>query len=243
MFVACDESGILSSDRYLVIGSAWISKDDLCEFEKMITKLRLERKCWGEIEWLKTTPISIPMLQFYKDFIGYAFRKVPISFRFIVVEKALLDMPRYHQNSQELIRFKFMHLLLSRHGQHFLPAKDRTGLHIVFDKFTQSKRARDEQWAYKMRGHIERYLGSPIEHMQPCTSHICSLVQLCDLFTGAISTSWNVPPSKISDSKKELIELIERSTGKILRARTLPTERDFNIWIWQPSPLRGLVMR
>src|SRR3989344_2226219 len=231
MFVACDESGVNPTDKYLVIGSAWITKQGLCDFEKKITELRLGKKCWGEVEWSKTGSMSEGVLQFYKDFIGQAFQEIPISLRFIVVEKAKLDMARYHQKSDELVRLKFMYLLLSRHGERFLQKQDRNKLHIVFDSFTQSKKAKTEQWVLRMKGHIERYLGGPIEHIQPCTSHICSLVQLSDLFTGAVSTSWNTPPSKISDNKKELIELIERGVGKTLKARTLLTDKDFNIWV------------
>jgi hypothetical protein len=243
MFVACDESGINPSDKYLIIGSAWISKQGLCEFEKDVTALRLKHKCWGEVKWSKVGTMSDEMFQFYKDFIALAFQDIEISFRTIVVEKKLLDMTTYHNGSEELVRFKFSHLLLSRHGERFLDKAGKKALHIVFDDFQLTQQAKDEKWVLKMKAHIEHHLGEHIEHLQSATSHICSLIQLCDLFVGAISSSWNNSPSKISQRKKELIEYIEQKIGKKVGARTLPTEKDFNVWVWQPSPRIVLTRR
>lgn len=233
MFVACDESGKTSDDKYLVIGSAWVSKEGLCDLERRTTELRLRRRCWGEIKWSKSRSES--MLQFYKDFIELAFNDIEIDLRFIVIEKELLDMRTYHESEEELV-FKFMHLLLSRHGKRFLDRGEQRELHIVFDNFDLSQQAREERWILKMRRFIERHLGVTIEHLQPCTSHICSLVQLSDLFTGAVATSWNTTPSRIGARNKELIEFMERKTGKTFRARTLLGDKDFNVWVWQPSP-------
>ena len=238
MFVACDESGINSSDKYLVIGSVWTSKQGLCDFERKVTELRLKQKCWGEFKWSKVGAMSDQISQFYIDFITLAFQEIEIRFRFIIIEKKLLDMQTHHDNSDELVQFKFSYLLISRYAERFLDKQGKKSLHIVFDDFEQSKKAEDEKWVLKMRGYIERRLGEPIEHLQPCTSHICSLIQLCDLFTGAISTSWNNSPSKISPRKKELIEHMEQKTGKKIDARTLLTEKDFNVWVWRPSIFR-----
>lgn len=237
MFVACDESGINPSDDYLVIGSVWVSKQGLCDFERNVTALRLKHKCWGEIKWDKVKgSISEEMFNFYKEFIDLAFEEIEASFRSIIVRKKLLDMDAYHNGSEELVRFKFSHLLLSRHADRFLDKAGKKGLHIVFDNFEQTQQARDEKWVLKMRAYIEYHLGGSIEHLQPCISHICSLIQLCDLFTGAVSTSWNASPSKMSAKKKELIEYIEVKSKRKLSTRTLATEKDFNIWVWQPSP-------
>ncbi len=234
MFVACDESGIDPSKKYLVIGSAWISKENLVELEKRVTEIRLKEKCWGEIEWKKVkNSTSNAMFKVYKDFIDLAFQDLSIFFHFVVVEKSLLDMVKYHNDSLELVRFKFMQMLLSRHAENFLDPKGRRGLHIVFDSFDMNERARGE--AAKIRSFIERRLDGPIEHLQPCASHICSLIQICDLLTGAIASSWNEPPSKISSKKEKLIKIIEEKSGKVLKSRTLVTERKFNIWVWQPT--------
>lgn len=244
MFVACDESGINSSDKYLVIGSAWTSKQGLCDFERKVTELRLKHKCWGEVKWSKVGgAMSDEMFQFYVDFITLAFQEIEVCHRFIIVEKKLLDMRTYHNNSNELVQFKFFHLLISRYAERFLDKQGKKSLHIVFDDFEQGKKAKDEKWLLKTRGHIERHLGGNIEHLQPCISHICSLIQLCDLFTGAISTFWNTSPSKIAPKKEELIKHMEQKTGKKITAQTLPTEKNFNVWVWRPSIFKELAKK
>jgi len=236
MFVACDESGVVPSDKYLVIGSAWISKKALCELEKKATELRINSKCWGEVEWHKTAGGLTPqLLQFYKDFIDLAFQDEKVLLHFIVVKKDLLRMSEFHQQSEELVKYKFMHLLLSRHGKRLLTTSaQKKDMHIIYDSFQQSKKSQAGKWSLKMRAYIESYLGESIDHVQPCNSHISSLVQICDLVTGAIGTSWNVSPSKIHPHKKEIMEHIEKRIGKGLRAPTALTDRDFNVWVWRP---------
>lgn len=235
MFVACDESGIKPADKYLVIGSAWVSKQGLCDFEKNTTALRLKNKCWGEIKWDKVGTMSAQMLEFYKNFINLAFNGISIFFRFILVEKKLVKIKLYHENNWDLARLKFLNFLISRYAEKFFDKITQKGLHIVFDHFEQSKRAKKENWENETRKYIEKYLSDSIEHFQPCTSHICSLVQLIDLFTGAISTSWNLPINRRSAQKNELIEYMESKTKHKFSGPTLPTEKEFNIWVWRPT--------
>ncbi|MCL5008834.1 MAG: DUF3800 domain-containing protein [Patescibacteria group bacterium] len=215
-----------------------MSKSKLSEFEKKVTTLRLNSKCWGEIKWNKVRSMSNDMLSFYKFFIDLAFDDIPVCFRFVVVEKSLLNLKKYHENSIELVRLKFLHLLISRYADKFLDGKTKKGLHIVIDEFEESRQAKEEHWQQKTRKYTESHLECPIEHMQPCNSHICSLVQLCDLFTGATSYSWNTPESKRRLQKNELANYIERKTGKKLDSVTLPTEKEFNMWRWKPSPFK-----
>lgn len=239
MFIACDESGTSSSAKYLVIGSVWIAKNKLSEVEGRITELRLKRKCWGEIEWSKVRKsMSDEIFKMYQDFLALTFQDIPISFKCIVVKKSLLDMRTFHERDEELMRFKFIYLLLSRPGKRLLHINKNLRFHVIFDEFEQSTKSKEEKRVLRMKAFIERHLGVPLEHLQPCNSHICSLVQLCDLLTGAVSTSWNQSPPRINEKKQELITYIKNKSGKKLTTRTLPTEKDFNIWVWQPSPFR-----
>ena len=240
MFVACDESGKEPEKKYLVIGSVWVEKDDLIRFEEEVTRLRLKRKCWGEVEWLKVKGhTSEDILQFYKDFLSLAFGCPRMCFRFILVEKALLDKKTYHegQKSDELPQLKFMYLLISRYANRFLSSEEKKGLHIIFDQFEESKKSREERWRLQTKEFIERSLSTEIEHFQPCTSHICSLVQLCDVVTGAVATRWNTlqKDRAPNQSKEILIQHIETLSNKPLGSATSPFEKKFNIWRWRPG--------
>jgi hypothetical protein len=235
MFVACDESGVKPKDKYLIIGSAWVTKQGLCDFEKNTTALRLKNKCWGEIKWDKVGTMSDQMLKLYKNFIDLAFDNIPVYFRFIVIEKKLVKIKEYHQNNWDLARLKFLNFLISRYAEKFFDKETQKGLHVIFDHFEQSKRAKKENWESETRKYIEKYLGDTIEHLSPCTSHICSLVQLSDLFTGAIATSWNLPNDERSAQKNELIHYMEAKTKHKFNFSTLLTEKEFNLWVWRPS--------
>jgi hypothetical protein len=236
MFVACDESGIDASSKYLIIGTVWIKKQDVSEFEKKVSKLRLDEKCWGEIEWLKLSGTTAKnIIDCYKKFISLAFDDIKIHFRFIIVDKSLIDKKTYHKKSDELVHLKFMHLSISRYADRFLSVNDKLGLHIIFDSFQESNVSKEEKWRLQTKNYIERYLHCKIEHFQPCNSHINSLVQLCDLFTGAVSAVWNKPTAKITKTQSGIIKHIEKLTDKKLDALTLPSARDFNIWVWRPS--------
>lgn len=241
MFVACDESGKDPSSKYLVIGTIWIDKDNVSEFEKKATELRLKHKCWGEIEWLKLSgSVSEQIKDFYKEFIDLAFKDLKIYFRFIIVKKSTLDTKTYHKNQKtnKLVQLKFMYYSISRYADRFLEQEKKEGLHIIFDSYQESNQSREEKWRLETRKFIEKYVGCKIEHFQPCKSHISSLVQLCDVITGAVSTVWNKPPSKISNTHNEIIGHIQQLSRKDISARTLPTEKDFNIWVWRPSIFR-----
>jgi hypothetical protein len=232
MFVACDESGVDPSNKYLVIGSVWLDKKYVAEFEKRATELRLKNKCWGEVEWLKLKKASSDdIISFYKDFVSLAFKDIKIYFRFIIVEKNKLKMKEFHEKNKELVHLKFMYFSISRYAETFLDMKSKEGLHIIFDNFNECNASKEKHWRKQTKGYIERHLGCNIEHLQPCNSHISSLVQLCDLFTGAVSTVWNFTPSDISASKLNIINHMKELTGKNFGAGTLPTERDFNIWV------------
>lgn len=150
MFVACDESGKNSSDKHFVIGSAWITKQGLSDFEKKVTELRLKHKCWGEIKWEKTKNMSDEMHKFYIEFINLAFDEIEICFKFIIIKKSILKMKLFHKGSDELMQYKFTQLLISRYAKRFLDEDGKKGLHIVYDKFAESKKSVEEKWALEM---------------------------------------------------------------------------------------------
>lgn len=239
MFVACDESGKNSSDTYFVIGSIWVSKKDAVLFEQKIAELRIAKKCWGEVCWKKIQDATSPdLLSFYEEFVSLGVKKLDISFRFILANKNIVDLKQYHQGKQEKMHLKFMRLMVGKYGERFLDSKARRELHIVYDRFDESNQSKQEKWRKEMRSWIEYDFGCTIGHIQPCTSHICSLVQLADLFAGAMSTAWNVSPSHISKAKAQMMTHMEQATGRELRTTSKPTEKYFNVWLWRP-PVSG----
>jgi hypothetical protein len=60
-------------------------------------------------------------------------------------------------------------------------------------------------------------------------------MQLADVLIGAIS--YNARGYSDSTAKNDIVHLIKERTGLSLTRNTLPTERKFNLCVWQPSSL------
>jgi len=50
MFIGCDISGQLKKDRYWILGSVWMPKEKLPQYEEAICYFRLKNKLWGELK-------------------------------------------------------------------------------------------------------------------------------------------------------------------------------------------------
>ena len=220
MFVACDESGI--GKRYFVLGSVWVPKGNVSEFEKRVSELRLRFKCWGEVKWKKIsdhTPENV--MYFYREFIE-AISDMDIFFRFIVVDTEKLEEGKV----VEKLQLQFMYLLISRNAVRGVlrTRVNPNELHIIFDQFQESKQSRHEGWRKDTRGFLNKHLECEIEHLQPCNSHINSLLQLIDVFTSMLSEKENGSgESFLSVNREQIAKLIDGRYG----------ER-FAVWRWEP---------
>ena len=223
MFVACDESGV--GGRYFVLGSVWVPKENVSEFEKRVSELRLRFKCWGEVKWEKISDhTSENVMCFYREFIE-AISDMDTFFRFIVVDTKKLDKGRV----DEKLQLQFMYLLISRNAVRRVLRKriNPNDLHIIFDQFKESRQSRDEGWRMETRDFLNKYLHCKIEHLQPCSSHINSLLQLIDVFTSMLSEKINSSEKSFSSKNREQIaRLVEKYREKY-------GER-FAVWDWEP---------
>ncbi len=77
-----------------------------------------------------------------------------------------------------------------------------------------------------------------IKKVQQVRSHEIELVQLADLFTGAVS--YINRGLNTSEAKMELIEHIRHRSRYSLLKSTLIKEKKFNIFLWVPSNLANL---
>ena len=197
-------------------------KGSVSEFEKRVSELRLRFKCWGEVKWEKIsdhTPENV--MRFYGKFVEAIFG-IDAFFRFIVVDTEKLD----GRKVGEKLQLKFMYFLISRNAVRGVLRRrvNPNDLHIVFDQFQESKQSRDEGWRIKTRDFLNEYLHCEIEHLQPCDSHINSLLQLVDVFTSMLSEKLNsTDRSFSSENRDQIAHLIYGRYG----------ER-FAVWYWKP---------
>ncbi|MBU1102757.1 DUF3800 domain-containing protein [Patescibacteria group bacterium] len=226
MFIGCDSSGYLQKDRYLTLGTVWISKEQLPKYEEAVCLFRLKNKLWGEIKWEKITPQK---LKEYKLFLNISLADFSPEIKIILRDKKIRVPKGYFKNKGEMIS-TFYYMLISNHiGR----KTQKTSFDILLDK---------ENWINEQSLNLKGFLqfsfikgncGHLLNHLSQCDSKICSAIQLCDLVIGAVSAKLN--QNRISNDKKEIIEHIEKILNHPFDKPTLPSAKKFNLWLWRPT--------
>jgi len=221
--VFCDEShpDLLasknSSAKYLLIGSLWMLKEDREQFKTSIHALREKHKIGSEFKWEK---VSYSRLEFYKDLISWFWDQGDrLRLRCIVVDKKKVDLFHYHHNDQELGFYKFYYQLL----HHWIA--DFNNYHIFCDFKTNRRRDR----LRILKECLERVnLSAQVTSVQATRSNESVLIQLVDVLTGLISSSFNHSYGDES-AKRKLISYFEQ----LLKHKISPTsssEKKCNIF-------------
>lgn len=221
--VYCDEShpDLLasknSSANFLLIGSLWMLKEDRDLFKNSLHALREKHKIGPEFKWEKISPSR---LAFYKDLISWFWEQEDrLRFRCIVVDKKKVDLFQYHQNDQELGFYKFYYQLLD----HWIADFNNYDIFCDF----KTNRRRDRLHILKLC--LDRVnLSARVRTVQSTRSNESVLIQLVDVLTGLISSSFNNSCGPKS-AKRELISFFE----KLLKKPILPSnisEKKCNIF-------------
>lgn len=229
MFIGCDISGQLKKDKYWILGSVWIPKEQLPQYEEAVCCFRLKNKLWGELKW---TGVSPQKLKGYKEFLTLSLEKFPMVIKVILLEKKIVKLKEFYRNNEGKMFSTFFYLLLRSHMRR---SPITTSFTVLLDKEgwirEQTLPLRDFLESFLFKGGFKK----AIEHLSQCDSKICSLLQFIDLINGAISTKWNQSDINISTDKKEIIKHIEGILNHSLLEPTLPTATRFNLWLWRPS--------
>lgn len=231
MFIGCDISGQLKKDRYWILGSVWIPKEQLPQYEEAVCYFRLRNKLWGELKWTGITPQKVNE---YKEFLTLSLQKSPTEIKVILLNKKNIT-PKYFGNNKGKMFSTFYYILLKNHMARLLKIKPMVN---SFDILLDEEDWMREQ-SLNLKGFLEYFLVTggfkkSINHLSQCDSKICSLLQCCDLITGAISAKLNQPEINISNDKKMIIKHIENILNHPLNMLTLPTSKKFNLWLMRP---------
>jgi hypothetical protein len=176
-----------------------------------------------EIKWTK---VSKAKVQFYLDLVDYFFDTDDLRFRAVVIpDKSKLDHAK-HEQDHDTYYYKMYFLLLSA----LIDRENRFRIYLdIKDTRSMPKMRKLHEVLRNANYDFER---SIIERLQPVHSHEIGVLQLTDLFIGAISyinrgLSGNA-------GKLEVVERIkERSRLSLVRS-TLLREKKMNILIWEP---------
>jgi len=225
--VYCDESCHLEQDNIpvMVLGAVWCPKAISKRIGRDIRAIKVRHglKPYFEIKWIKVSAVK---LDFYIELADYFFNHSDLHFRALVVpDKSKLDHERYNQNHNifyyKMFFYVLRNILENDHRYRvYLDIKDTLG------------REKIDALSDVLHNSCYDFNRELIEHVQHIRSHEVEQLQLTDLFIGAIGYINRGLTS--SRGKIALIEHIKERSQKTLVRSTLPSERKFNIFMWEP---------
>lgn len=223
--IYCDESCHLLNDqnKTFVLGAVWVGKDKV---QKIFDDLRELKKKHGlspqfEAKWTK---VSLGKVEYYCDLARYFFENGDLHFRGVVVsDKSILDHSAFSQDHSTWY-YKMFYVLLNA------IIKENSEYNLYLD-------IKDTQSHLKVL-ELQRILNIAstedvaISKAQQIRSHEVEVMQLTDLFIGALSYAHRSLVS--NEGKKKVIEIIENGIGKKILTSSGWDEGKFNVLVWKP---------
>lgn len=227
-----DESCHLQNDyskSIMAIGYCKCAADFDKEAKRQIKEIKVRHRNLSEIKWSK---VSASRLSFYKELVDFFFSN-PLDFRCILIKyKERLDHEQYNMGSHDNFYYKIIYLLIN--NTYTNPPVDN-----VFRVFLDIKDTRGRDKIAKIKEvFTNKYKDeSPFVHFQHIRSHESELLQLADLFAGAITFKARglYKFENSNHAKNELIDYIELKSGYSIDESTEPWETKFNILDHQPK--------
>jgi hypothetical protein len=226
--IYCDESCHLENDHnnIMVLGAVWGSiefKKDICKKIKEIKK-KHNISSFFEMKWTKISPSKI---DFYLDVVNYFFDEDNLNFRgLVIINKNKLSHDKYAQNHNDWyykMYFNLLKIILSPHDSHniYLDIKDTCG----GEKVRKLKEV--------LSNNMFDFSRNIIKKIQLVHSHEIEILQLTDLFIGALSYLHR--ELKTSSAKLEIIKKIQEKSNYDLQKSTLFKEKKFNLFCWDTN--------
>lgn len=228
-----DESCHLEHDGFpiMCIGYTKIDYEKYPVIKDGLKKIKLRHHAPTEIKWSK---LSMSRLPLYKEIIDFFFSS-EIEFRCVLIKnKGNLDHKKFNRGDHNAFYYKVVYLLLN--NPYTNPSNE--SYRIILDIKDTRGRERllelDKCLTNKHEG------VSPFKYFQNIRSHENELLQLTDLFIGAIAFKSRKEHEKPNASKVkcEVVNYLELKSGYHLDEGTIPWEHKFNIFDFQISSSR-----
>ncbi len=230
--IYCDESCHLerSNSPSMVIGAVYCKKNEYKTFVDRIfeIKKRYNISRFREIKWTKISPAQ---LNYYRDIVEFFFKNEGLFFRALVIpNKNILDHKANQQTHEEWywkMYYDMLKVIFQRDVTYniFIDIKDT---HSVLRSNNLKKILQHTKYEFD---------GNVIKNVQIVRSHEVALMQLTDIFIGALTFvhRGGMESESTSSAKKDIVSLIKSKSRCSLKKTTYLSEKKFNIFIWDPS--------
>lgn len=208
----CDESTHLENDGmpYMLIGYISCAYNQVKIHSEAIRRLKEEHHMPSELKWNKLSKSAYPL---YNDVIDYFFA-TDLQYRAIVIDKQQINNQGYNQNHDDFY-YKMYYQLLNK------KIFTENNYNIYLD-------IKDTRSARKVNG-LKDYLNKQyvsVRNLQNIKSHESELLQLADIFTGALS--YNLRGLNKVIAKSKIIEKIEKHSKQPLNKTSY--QEKFNLF-------------
>lgn len=224
--IYCDESCHMENDhqKVMVLGAVWCPQSQRASIARAIRALKKKHGLAPDLE-IKWTKVSPAKLDFYLELIDLFFSDSRLHFRGIVIpDKSRLDHAAFNQTHDEFY-YKIYFLLLN----------------VIFESgncyrvYLDIKDTRSQQKVDKLHDYLSHaqydFNKEMIERIQQVHSHEIEQLQIADLLIGALAYLHR--GLETSPAKQAIVEKIRARSGFSLWHNTLPTEKKFNILVWE----------
>ncbi len=225
--IYCDESCHLENDnqKSMVLGALWCPKVKAEIYNNEISEIKKKHNLsqFFEIKWSK---VSNAKVDFYRELIDYYFIKEDLGFRaWVIPDKSILNHDTHFQTHDDWYYKMYFYLL-----RNIISSEQIYHIYLdIKDSRSKEKLKNLHQILSNVNYDFNR---SIIQKMQHVHSHDICLLQMSDLFLGAIS--YHFRNLKTNSAKLDLIKRIANKSGFSLNKSTLPTEKKLNLFIWNP---------
>lgn len=224
--IYCDESCHLEKDNIpvMVLGAVWCPQNISKKIARDIRAIKVKHGLKSDVE-IKWTKVSQAKQDFYCEIVDYFFQNEHLHFRGVVVpDKNKLDHNLFGQDHDQFYYKMFFYVLrnILENGNKYriyLDIKDTQGIERL-NGLTEV--------LHNAKYDFDR---ESIKHMQHVRSHEMEQLQLTDLFIGALAYVHR--GLHTNAGKLAVIEHIKKRSGKSLVNSTLPSERKFDVFVWE----------
>lgn len=228
--IYCDESCHLElskksydNQKSMVIGGIKCNKDYVSEITEDIKKIKEKHGIYkyNEIKWTK---VAKGKSDFYKELIKYFFNQDKLQFRCVVFpDKSKFDYSLY--NHDEIYNIMY-YLLLNKMIYN----------NVKYNIYVDKKDTRGSRKFRKLREYLCKKHGdfdlNTIDKIQIVDSSDLQLMQLADLFIGAVSYyNRGLSDNGQANTKTELVNLISDLSSSDLGKTSYLHENKFNIFV------------
>ncbi len=222
--IFCDESCHLQNDGWdiMSLGAIKLPSDEYAKIKNDIKEIKLKHKTPFEIKWTK---LSYSRMSLYKELIDY-FIDSSMTYRVVtIINKHDLNHDMFNQTHSEFY-YKTYYLVL----------KKIMNEHDSYKVYMDLKDTRGKEALDNLKEVFENSRELPLPFMQHIRADESQLLQLTDLFTGAVSYKMRgLNGSKI---KLEIIDYIERRLGIRLNTTSRYGNEKFNKFIQDPKKVK-----